>query len=73
MSVLKFFQKWSKMTKNGQKWSKMNIFEKKFENFFSKSIQNVSKRILNRKVDIEKNPVENFFWDLTIFDKMAIK
>ena len=40
-------QKWPK---NEQKWSKMNIFEKKIsEIFFFKSIQNVLKRILNRK------------------------
>ena len=46
ISVLKFFQK---MVKNDEKWSKMNIFEKKIFDFFFKSIQNVSKRILNRK------------------------
>ena len=45
------FENGQKQSKNGQKWPKMKIFDQNFwkKNFFSESIQNVSKRILNRK------------------------
>ena len=69
------FEFFQKMVKNDQKWSKMNIFEKKNRIFFFKWIQNVSKRILNRKSWFRKKiPVENFFLGLNHFlTKMAKK
>ena len=61
-----FDRKSQKWPKNSQKWSKMTKsenFRPKFlkKIFFSESIQNVSKRILNRKSRFRKFfPVENF-------------
>ena len=62
------FENGQKTSKNGQKWPKSENFRPKFLNFFSESIQNVSKRILNQKVDFENYfPMKNFLWDSTIF------
>ena len=61
--LTKIFKNGQKTVKKGQKWPKMKIFRPKFlkKFFFSESIQNVSKRILNRKSWFRKNfPVENF-------------
>ena len=54
-------KKWSKMVENEHFW------KKNFENFFSKSIQNVSKRILNRKSWFRKKSRWNFFLELNHF------
>ena len=51
----------------------VKIFDQNFWNFFfSESIQNVSKRILNRKSCFQKYfPLKIFLWDSTVFSKMA--
>ena len=75
--VLKFFQKmvkngqkWPKMVKNGQKWT---FLKKKFRNFVFKSIQNVLKRILNRKSWFRKIFPLIFFLGLNHFLTKMVK
>ena len=46
----------------------VKIFDQNFWIFFSESIQNVSKRILNRKSWFRKKfPLKIFLWDSTVF------